>query len=420
MTRILAWFVLLLPALGYTADAPPQGLRIHDPDPQHLWNRLHETLFVRVAPDGERYGKDRIDLLYWLNTRNLLTEPSHRKALAVLDEFISKGGEKLLRDPLKRAFLQHDLWSLFDWSTGSPHNPGQHARERKALQTRLATVIRRLALTRREIESLPDNYAGAQAQAGADSASLPRGLFQQEGDWVSVSRARGGPIAPVHLADFGGRSVFEVFLRLPEGRAAALSYLEQLRSFQRPWVYPEALPNPNDEPLVLNPALPQFPVGTQWALVRRMCVIDSEGRIQPTSVVASIQLRHYMTISTRSEQQVFEFVASRARNGDLRRVLEGERDFNFVQFRSQGADVFERVKAADFPKVRHDILRSCFQCHGFGPGIQSVQSYFPLFSPRMVHPPELTESAADREAQETVVWKRGQHDFGLLQGLWMR
>jgi hypothetical protein len=30
--------------------------------------------------------------------------------LAVLDEFISTHGERLVRDPLKRAWLQRDLW----------------------------------------------------------------------------------------------------------------------------------------------------------------------------------------------------------------------------------------------------------------------------------------------------------------------
>src|SRR5215468_1606046 len=89
----------------------------YDSDPHHLWNRLNDTLFTRVAPDnGEHYGLDEIDILFWRNTRHLLTSPSREAAIRVLDEFISHHGERLVRDPVKRALLQRDLWALFDWS----------------------------------------------------------------------------------------------------------------------------------------------------------------------------------------------------------------------------------------------------------------------------------------------------------------
>src|SRR4051812_21532584 len=80
---------------------------LYDPDPKHLWNRLNETLFVRTGASEERLGSGRLDILYWHNTRHLLEQPSHRQALAVLDEFLNTHGEKLVRDPLPRALLQH-------------------------------------------------------------------------------------------------------------------------------------------------------------------------------------------------------------------------------------------------------------------------------------------------------------------------
>ena len=88
--------------------------RLYDPDPHQLWS-LHETLFIRVGPDGRAYGEDRLDPLVWSSTRHLLEDDSHRRALRVLNEFLSRHGERLIRDPLERAFLQHDLWVLFDW-----------------------------------------------------------------------------------------------------------------------------------------------------------------------------------------------------------------------------------------------------------------------------------------------------------------
>jgi hypothetical protein len=109
---------------------------------------LNETLFARTAQDGKKFGLDELDILYWVSTKNLLIEPSHCQALAILGEFINTHGEKLIRDPLKRALLQRDLWELFDWSAPAWHDSD---RERRELQVRLVLAIQRLALTTNEI-----------------------------------------------------------------------------------------------------------------------------------------------------------------------------------------------------------------------------------------------------------------------------
>jgi hypothetical protein len=412
-----AWLVsigFLACAAGVAALAPQAPCRVYDPDPQHPWNRLHSALFMRVGPDGRVYGEDRLDPLYWETTRHLLTGDSHHTALQTLDEFLSGHGERLIRDPLKRAFLQHDLWALFDWTTGD-FGGERYALPRRELQSRLATLMRRLALSPQEIAALPQNYPPA--QAGDSLPTLPRGLFDPHGEWVSVSTVSGDGVAPQHRADFGGRSVFQVWLRLPEGRAQAISYLQHLRA----------------EALVLSPALPQFPPGTEWALVRRMCLIDTRGEIECTALVESIQLRRYEAVPAgsrftlrdrqqhESAQQVFEFQAERARGGDLREVRAGERDF--FQFRSAGGDPFEERRAAHrtpaFRESQGDVLGSCPRCHSGGPGIYSVQSFARVAgNPEWLRPPELIESDGDRETAATESWKRQQYDFGLLQGLW--
>ena len=148
--------------------AVPVPVTIYDPDPQHLWNRLHRALWVRTGPDGKEYGHDRLDPLLWPETRRLVEGQSHDQAIAVLDEFLAKQGERLAPDPLKRAILQRDLWAVFDWTA----EPGATTREaqggrrpppRRALQLRLARCIQRLALTAEQIKGLPDNYAAAVA-----------------------------------------------------------------------------------------------------------------------------------------------------------------------------------------------------------------------------------------------------------------
>jgi hypothetical protein len=217
-----------------TSRAPGPAVRLYNDSPAHLWNRLHASLFVRVAPDGREYGADRVDPLLWVGSTYLLQGPTHVRAVKLLNEFVDRHGEQLIRDPLRRAVLQRDLWAIFDWLEGA-HIPYQQPqltpqvlrRSADELCSLLATIIARLALTPAEIRTLPDNYAGA-----ARANPLPPDLFAPDGPWVPIGRSD-GPIAARHLSDEGpGRnSVFLVLIRLPDGRDATVRYLETLRSF---------------------------------------------------------------------------------------------------------------------------------------------------------------------------------------------
>ena len=104
---------------------------IYDPNPTHLWNRLHSAIFVR--PDIPRTTRvpDALDPPLWYHTSYLLTPPSHRQFLKILDEFLNTHGERLIQDPVKRALLERDLWSVFDWSvSGSPNSISQRMKEK--------------------------------------------------------------------------------------------------------------------------------------------------------------------------------------------------------------------------------------------------------------------------------------------------
>jgi hypothetical protein len=417
-------FVLLFPFGAFAADSSSSDeVRTYDQNPRHLWNRLHQTLFIRVGPDGTTYGHDRLDPLFWGLSRHLLEEPSHRKALHVLDEFLSKRGERLIRDPLKRAFLQHDLWALFDWAAS--RYARKAPRERAELESRLAQIIRRLALTTEEIESLPDNYTRALAVDAP--ASLPRGLFSKESDWVNVSTGSGS--GPNHTRNFGGRSTFHVLLRMPGGRAATLAYLEKLRTFERPWIYTESMA-PLSPAIRLNPALPQFPAGTEWALVRRMRVVDASGSVRATSFIESVQVRRYLLVPPadtfesyevqRKAQEFVELVASRV-SGDLRDVRPGERDF--FQFQAHDGDPFE-ASAEDLARYRgpdpfrsrmqHDVLGTCHTCH-FGAGIHSIMSVAQLSSISL-GPLSVWEFDPGQIPSDALYWD--SYQLGLLRGLW--
>src|SRR5438105_4543749 len=219
--RSTGMVVVLVSFLALQARAVPgsSDSTIYNPDPTHLWNRLNATLFQRTASDGKKYGLDELDILYWYGTRNLVRGPSHLEAIAVMDEFIKSHGEKLIRDPLKRALLQRDLWELFDWSVKDRLSDDELPACRD-LQLRLSTLIRRLALTTNEIASLPDNYALAEKMHLPD---LPDGMAQTNGDWVCVGLNGGAymeAVAPEHVSGFDGHSGFSVMLHVPGGGKA--------------------------------------------------------------------------------------------------------------------------------------------------------------------------------------------------------
>ena len=441
---------------GHAEKVAPAAA-VYDSDPEHVWNRLYAALFVRTGPDGRQYGVDSLDIPYWANTRHLLEGDSQTRALAVLDEFLKKHQEKLFADPLKRAVLQRDLWALFDWAAARNlyqqvpvDEPGV-----TALTGRLAKVMHRLALTREQIDALPDNYAGAVASktfptafdpAQPDQSFLPPDLFKKDGPWVCVAVEPNPPLpAPVHTQQFGGRSVFLIFINLPKGRAETLAYIQSLRQFPEPWIFDRtrleqllktepgalALPpslNQRTGPW-LNPNTPQFPAATQFALVRQAMLIDNAGRLAPTHLTESVQLRIYQAIdpvhNDGNKEPVCVFELSRpnlfaGKAGGLRAVQKGEKEFTV--FLSMGIDPFEYNYKPQNGRLDADLpdkLVSCTSCHQ-GAGIQSVDSHSRLFSQPTLPPPEYQDTEPSYLEQVTTNWKQNQFTWGLLKGLWQR
>ena len=213
---------------------------LYDSDPNHIWNRLYRSLYMRAARDGQEYGYDELDPLIWYSTKYLFSGPANQHAINALDEFIATHAERLISDPLKRAMFQRDLWAIFDWTTDGDYNPSPARRE---LEVRLVQVIRRLSLPVERIRALPNNYQDAVAAKTfaihydpdrREQAFLPSDLFQPNGPWVLLSARGGDPAAPGNVAAFSGRSAFLIFIRLPEGRDATLDYLKKMSEFSRP------------------------------------------------------------------------------------------------------------------------------------------------------------------------------------------
>lgn len=392
-------------------------------DPQHLWNRLHDSLFMRVGPDGRQYGRDRLEPLLWHSSVHLLDLRTNGRVVALLEEFNRVQGEKLLDDSLKRAVLQRDLWLVANWlgavenrRGNSPLASADADQRKKRLRQALVATIRRLALTADRIRSLSDNYAiavasGEFAVTPAEESSakpyLPPDLFSANGPWVCVGRPD-GPIAPGHMQEASSNhftnSAFLVFLRLPQGRAAAIDYLGQLRSYARQE----------------QTELPDFPAGTELALVRRAMLIDSEFALVVSPLTESVQLRIRGNSSSFREFRLIRELLFSDRKGGLRSIEREERDFK-TGFRSHAFDPFESPqRATPFDQYAQPIvLELCSACHRSA-GVGGFNSLFNKSGSNTSgddtrHPVPLTEVSIAESVTANVEWKQSRADWVALR-----
>ena len=424
------------------SESSAGAVAIYDPDPSHIWNRLHATFFVREDLPETASLPDALDPPFWFHTTYLLTEPSHKNALRVLDEFLEMHAENLIREPVKRASLQRDLWAVFDWSAGTAPGAKQESSEeaRRELQGRLGEVLDRLALTPAQLAALPDNYAQAVASGEfakeydpehRDRAFLPPDLFEPQGPWVELEgRGKPLPVAEQHDSFFSGRSSFLVFLRLPGGRKATFDYLKTL------WNAPLPLtPSPHLSPLqdeAPNPDLPQLPAGTQVALVRQMTLIDNQGRQRATPLTESVQIRVYRSVTpsaapavgidqmiTKSGQDCYAIRLSRPllfanQSGGLKAARPEERDFTL--FGGGGPDEGSPGHYASLASY-HPVTKACVMCHR-ETGVQSLRTLGRLQKPNPLQQDLPAGAYGPRwwEDARVLAWKQSQDNWRLLSG----
>ncbi|MFA6562533.1 MAG: PQQ-binding-like beta-propeller repeat protein [Verrucomicrobiia bacterium] len=141
------WYYREGPLRGSLKSDVP--LPLYDPQPEHLWNRLFATFYIRPSelPSRPEYPKDSTKLdewdrklrsgklpggpvvkrieggdipsfPAWQKTRYYSDPATFERTVKLLDEFIEARGEQLIANPLKRAFFQRDLWAVFDHLAG--------------------------------------------------------------------------------------------------------------------------------------------------------------------------------------------------------------------------------------------------------------------------------------------------------------
>jgi hypothetical protein len=379
---------------------------LFDPAPDHVWNRLHRQLHVRMGLDGKVYDQESLEPPLVPASKWLTEGESHERAVALLDEFLESKADELIDDPLKRTILQRDLFAIFA-VTADPELDRQL--ERRELQKRLAQIIRRLALPPERIDKLPDNLAVAVAAGDIPSeydakhperAFLPPDLLKEDGPWVILGKrlGSGGLAASAHVKATSGRAAFLVLLRLPEGRQATEDYLKKL-------------------PTSRLGALPQIPEGTQVALLRRMILIDSAGNLRLTPVTEMVQIRVYRDLKAPDMVELAlarkELLAGRgglhATSPDAVSLF----DLGAMGISPQGnADPLERQSDRP-PAITPVVMKSCIHCHA-GPGIYGFQS---MFVGHFDEPP-LTAHHLEGQVSSAIDHARQTYAWGLLQGLW--
>jgi hypothetical protein len=419
--------------------APPYKSTFFDPDPNHPWNRLYGMLFIRPAWDGKLYGADEMDPLYWPDSHYLLTQPVHQQAIEALDQFIQSNSAHLIIDPLKRAILQRMLWALFDALAAhenDPYHPDHFDTERREIQPRLVNIIKAVALTDNEIKSLPDNYNMEVEAKSYPAAFDPRhdtrpflpAAFSPHSQWVDLedhSYPNFGPIAPIHVSGVSGRSAFHVLISLPTGRSDTLAYLDKINSFEPHWIYKMILQSGTNEELVpqMNPALPQVPPLTTFALVRKANLINNKGELCNSPITETVRLRVIRTLTNNGDipsQTPFLFTLDQAKlmNG-AGGLIAQKKEPGFEMVLSKlfmlSGDTLERRYGNASPEGEA-LLANCLSCHSSGPGIFSMNSYTQSFSAPRLRAPSLAEG--DSAGPDSVTWKKKQYDWGLLKAYW--
>jgi hypothetical protein len=420
------WYLPLI-VLVSSVVVSPAAEPLFDRDPNHPWNRLRQCLFVRTTDDGLTYTREELESPIQALSQHLLEGPSHEGAIALLDDFLKRRADKLIRSPIKRAVLQRDLWAVFGTTAGTGNlrwwevdnqvvkagieDTGDEQfgrkRARRELQRRLVAVMRRIALSAEEIAALPNNllqatksglFPCAYDPAHPQQAFLPTDLPHPDSSWLLVSNKERGDrlAAPAHVQFTNGRSLFLVYLHHPQGKEAGKAYLAGLGSGK----------------------FEQFPEGTQVALVRRMLLIDDHGDIRVSPVTEEVQFRVFQSLTT---IQAHEFLLQRkelfAGRGGLRSIGADEASYYDISGFHGGSPAGTKDLLETKPRQRAPVVMDCcVTCHRVqvDGGIRSVASAFASDRRHL----DLQPARHEEQVQSALNWVKKTYSWGLLQGLW--
>jgi hypothetical protein len=428
--------------------------------PIAVLDALHQTIMLRKGTDGKTYGVGETDPLLWGGSAYFLSGESRERLTAAVNAVAALPDSAIQNcPPAQRALLQNRVWTVFDYlyehrysttEDGKRGNGLLADRDRTLLQL-LATVMAKLALDDSDITTIPDPLLEAATSgrwpkqpdpAGGPDVFLPADLGSIGGRWINLIRADGEPIAPEHLRGSGGRSCFLVSARFPDKGPTVENYFKTVADFPVPWLPGERDPRPDGTlEFRLNPALPSFPPGSIFALIRKLQVVDRQGRVRTTPLTLSVQLRYYRIVQSTAEaerpktisdirkrQSFAEFrletdVVAQGGAPRLRAVTAAEKDYLF--FRDVGTDQIDGSPAEHFSPnftsaPRNVSLESCYNCHP-GLGLSSINSAVGFRNPPFPLGPLIPDDSNRNGVHETdlaTIWKMRRASWGVLVAFW--
>jgi hypothetical protein len=346
------------------------------------------TSIVERLESGDRAIEPLDPLLVHIGSRSarqrVLFEPSFTRLKRALTDALVDGPR---RSPLARALMQSDLWAAHDVLFATQTSDEVQRGYKEDLLDLLARSVKNLALSTREIQGLPDNYA---------SARLPFDLFSGDGGWIEIEYFRDR--SHDHAADY--RRATRIFLKPASPPANQPDWLDSLR----------------------EAGADRIGKLDAVALAVQLLLIDTNGVVVPTRLTYEIQVRTFLRGDTGKWSGTKLAVAELSRKallegqlGGLRPVEEGAPAY----LPDAGNDYFFASAQSDLPAreaVLAPLRKRCEACHAEG-----VRIVF-TFS---VHDPDLFPvrklNSKDNERARFVSERKLQRmDFKELRRRWSR
>jgi hypothetical protein len=416
--------------VGSLAKDEPQ--EVYSPNPRDPWNRIFYCLFTRsvqlrvsdefadAAPFMPVYinafdkisvstrsceriepGDRAIEPLYPYDfcilpqgAATALTEPRFSQLQRALTDALEEGPKRPL---LARALMQTDMWAAYDMLHKHGRRITADTSRVEQLVPLLAKFVKKLALTRAEIDVLPHNYVPA-ARAG----KLPD-LFEPGSAWMQIwERGR------VHdyVADY--RRATRVFLKPSSPPSDKQAFIDSFR---------ERIDIAQLEAV---------------ALVMQLLLIDTNGQIVPTDLTYFVQLRTFVRESGK-------FKETRLAVNELSRKLLladpkscgfatlKEKDPAYLPFAGNDYGFASRMPLGRGSYTKRDLLsresilvtqrRHCASCHS--ENLTGLRT----FSKQPMHPSppvKLLDPSANDHGHFVAQEKLKREDFKTLMQEWGR
>jgi hypothetical protein len=214
--------------------------------------------------------------------------------------------------------------------------------------------------------------------------------------------------------------MFFVFMNLPGGRQSTLNFMQTLNALPKPAAsQARRTPGSTSNPAMTLPP----PPGTKLALVRQMMLIDDEGKMRPSRLIESVQIR-VIHATTEADSDFYEFTLHRKELFDSNHGLRAGRSdqatipvFNHTHDEDMFAfpNRVRTIREAAAERGRNEPITEnlrfdCASCHKRSEIVTATA----FFHDRA---PGLTASERSNEVERVMRWKAEKSQWGLLQGL---